>query len=121
MDSFPTNVERIAAAPFSLDAARRRHVPAESPEPAREAPTEAPARTPRRHPRLELVAGSFVPEPTGAQITDARDRFLSRIVRELPPAASPSAQTGGHAQPTLTLLRRTPRLLPWDDGGRPGA
>jgi hypothetical protein len=126
VDSFPPNVERIAAAPFSLDAARRRHPLESAPALAPDVPdsqrlprlTEQAA---RQRPRLELVAGSFVPEPTPAQITDARDRFLGRVTRDLASASGPLPPPTTAGQPSMALLQRIPLLLPWHDDGRPGA
>ncbi len=124
MDSFPPNVQRIATAPFSLDAARLRHVPDADYErgPTASDSFTAPAapavRGPRRHPRLELVAGSAIPDATPAQVTDARDRFLGRLRRDLAAATVPFPAPGGaSAQPSMTLMRRIPRLLPPRDGG----
>ena len=125
MDPFPPNIERIAAAPFSLDAARRRQAP--------EAHTAGLSmtdlqpllhlaeRAARRHPRLELAAGSAIPEPTPTQVTDARDRFLGRLTKDLAAAPRLLFVPPAAGQPSMALLQRVTRLFPRHDDGPRGA
>lgn len=120
MDPYPSNIDRIAA-PFSLAAARSRHLLADALPDTAAGETPIPVRptsTSRaRRPHLELVAGSSIPDPTPAQITDARERFLSQTVRQIAP--SPAPLPVGTAQPSTTLLKRTPWRLSQRDVARP--
>ena len=116
VDTLPTNIERLAA-PFSLEAVRQRHA-----APADLEPTAiVPVQSARPHPRLLLVGGSSVPDPTPAQITDARERFLSRITGEPRPPRRTPVLAAGSSRPSMALLRRVPHVQWPDDGGRPGA